>query len=178
MDNYYVYTICDPKDEKPFYVGKGKDYRMWMHLTPYNRKKKTPLYNRINEIIIEGFEPIILKIHENLDEDSAFYLEKKLIENIGLKNLTNRTTGGEGFSHHEETKQLISHANKGKTSPMKGKKHSEEAKRLMSKSHRGKKHSEEHKKKLSEANKKRYSDISEKERHSKIMTEWWASRRT
>ena len=29
---YYVYMLLDPRDNKPFYIGKGKDNRIFNHL--------------------------------------------------------------------------------------------------------------------------------------------------
>lgn len=41
---YYVYQYVDPETNKPFYIGKGKDNRMFHHLNETldntdNRKK-------------------------------------------------------------------------------------------------------------------------------------------
>lgn len=30
-DNYYVYALCDPSTHQPFYIGKGKNGRLWQH---------------------------------------------------------------------------------------------------------------------------------------------------
>jgi DNA-binding transcriptional regulator YiaG len=99
----------------PFYIGKGHDSRLFDHL--YEAKsiskyefesiqEEKPKYNKhkintINKIHREDKEVIVYKIYENLDEETAYLLEKFFIKLIGradkkLGILTNMTDGGEG----------------------------------------------------------------------------------
>lgn len=97
---------------EPFYVGKGKDNRLYNHL---NRAKKIILQeievnkkqsnnyklNIIKKILKNNLEPIIFKLQNNLNEKTAYGLEKFYINLIGrldkgLGPLTNLTEGGEG----------------------------------------------------------------------------------
>lgn len=113
MENsFYIYAILDPRKKeksiyyidnyeiifeyKPFYIGKGKKCRLTQHFYRCNLKKKTYKNNKILKIIEEGYKPISIKIIENLSEIDAYNLEIKVISNIGLDNLTNKTEGGIG----------------------------------------------------------------------------------
>ena len=58
-----------------------------------------------------------------------------------------------GHKHKLETRIKIATSHRGKTSPFKGKKHTEETKKKMSESRKGKTHTEETKKKMSESHK-------------------------
>jgi group I intron endonuclease len=104
-------------------------------------------------------------LYSNLSEQEA---KLKEIELIALYDSTNPnkgyniTLGGEsgfGYHHTQRAKQKISNAMKGRPSPMKGKKHSEEVKRRISETNKNMQKrngfhlSEETKKKIGEANK-------------------------
>lgn len=82
MENiYYVYALIDPRTDMPFYVGKGKNNRMFNHL-----KEKTSgvkKNNKIFEIREAGFEPIAIKLLENLSEDNAYKSEEDIIKSLG-----------------------------------------------------------------------------------------------
>lgn len=112
---FYIYVYLDPLikgifeydnlifNYKPFYVGKGKKNRMLDHLIKAKRKnflKELPQIEYIRNILLEGKEPIILKLYDNISENDAFILEKEVINRIGYKDgpLVNRTGGGQGPS--------------------------------------------------------------------------------
>ena len=81
MDNFYVYGLLDPRtkgnykylinsneicfDYKPFYIGKGKKWRIGQHFSKYNLKKNTYKNNTIIKIFNAGYKPISIKIFEN-----------------------------------------------------------------------------------------------------------------
>jgi len=149
---YYVYFYLR-EDNTPYYVGKGKGKRAYVHSK--------------NEIQPPRDKSRIIIIQDNLTELQSFILERYYIRWFGRKDnntgiLRNRTDGGDGTSGQvvtEETKQKLSLANKGKTRTF-----SEEHKKNMSlakkgttyqkgRTHSGRTHSEEHKKKLSLARK-------------------------
>jgi len=123
MNEFYVYLLCYPITELPFYVGKGKGNRAWKHSKFVKSNGCNSFkYNVIRKINEQGLEPIIKIIDSNLSEQIAFELEMFMIDMLGRRNnntgmLTNMTDGGEGVSgykHSEESKQRISEANKGK----------------------------------------------------------------
>ena len=90
MNNYYVY-LHKTKSGIPFYVGKGKGKRAYS--TDRNKDWKA-LVDRIGQYDVEI-------AYNNLSEDESFEIEKRLIAEIGVNNLTNMTTGGEGSSRKD-----------------------------------------------------------------------------
>lgn len=114
MEEYYVYALLDPRfkdnysyicddntiifEYKPYYIGKGKRYRMNQHYGKKSLEKNTHKNNVIHQIISSNNKPISIKIFENLTEQEAYELEIKIIRIIGLENLTNKDEGGVGRS--------------------------------------------------------------------------------
>lgn len=128
MGEFYVYVYLDTRkpgnynyseyffEYEPFYVGKGKRYRYRKHLYKNSKNHSNKyLISKIKKIQKETHKhPIIFKIKNNLTENDAFLLEKKLIKIIGKKSekgpLCNITEGGDGISgykHSEKTKQKM-----------------------------------------------------------------------
>lgn len=120
LDNFYIYIYLDPtKSNKyiyneykfnyePFYVGKGKNRRC------YDIKKGRSKYfkNKINKIKRFGYEPIIIKLYDNISEKKAFELETKLINKIGRKNnstgpLLNIIDKNRGINGYKHSKKIL-----------------------------------------------------------------------
>ena len=84
---YYVYELIDPRVHLPFYVGKGKDKRVYFHLSEQSRVKSENVqkYNKIQKIRKQGYEPEIkiLKYFEN--ENDAYDYEEELIKKYGRR---------------------------------------------------------------------------------------------
>lgn len=114
MFDYYIYIYLNPLkkgnyiygkfnfNHEPFYIGKGKLNRYKNHLLKSNEQNKLK-QNIINKIKKDNKEPIIIKLYDNITENSAFRLEKYLINLIGRRyrnkgTLSNLTDGGEGTS--------------------------------------------------------------------------------
>lgn len=119
---YYVYLHKRKKTDKIFYVGKGSKNK---NGDRYNSvKNRNTRWNRIVEKD-GGFDVEIYK--DNLTEDEAYELEKKLIADIGLENLCNITEGGEGgdtLSNHPNLDNIgkkISESKMGDKNPNYGK---------------------------------------------------------
>jgi len=98
MNNYYVY-IHKTKDGIPFYVGKGKGKRAWS--TNRNADWKE-FVNRIGDYNVE-------LPYTNLSEQKALDIEKKLIADIGVNNLTNILS--EGYITHNPYQYMYDTAN-------------------------------------------------------------------
>ena len=88
-----MYVYLDPRkpgnfnygefyfDFEPFYVGKGSKEEYLLHLRiAKNNDRRSYKVNKIRKIQSLGLEPKIIKYKENLTEEEAFDLEKKLIK--------------------------------------------------------------------------------------------------
>jgi len=114
MMNSYVYTLVDPRNNLPFYVGKGSAERCNAHVVEakYYVKRKSLKLNKIRKLMSLGMEPIVVKVEENVSDKQALDLECLLIaemRDLGFK-LTNMTDGGDGaqgYKHTEEYKQRM-----------------------------------------------------------------------
>jgi hypothetical protein len=88
---YYVYLYIDPRNEQPFYVGKGQDARALSHLSEEAESRKCA---RIAELRAEGKAPRIdILAHALRDEETAFRIEAAVIDLFGLDKLTNEVRG-------------------------------------------------------------------------------------
>jgi len=110
---FYVYAYLRSKDSAtakagtPYYIGKGKDYRL-----------TDPRHNGIN---LPKNKSLIVVLEANLTETGAFALERRYIKWWGRKDLgtgilLNRTDGGEGSTgsiRTDEQKYKISKSLKG-----------------------------------------------------------------
>jgi hypothetical protein len=150
---YYVYELIDPRVNLPFYVGKGKNNRVYFHLSEKSRAKSDNerKFNKIQKIRKEGYEPEI-KIVKYFDtEEDAYFYEETLIEKYGR---IRYDVGGILTNICESSRPPKL---KGRTyKEMYGDKWEEQIqKRMKTKEERGnyggvKKHTEETKKKISE----------------------------
>jgi len=162
MKNYYCYVYTDPRKNgiysyssidlsfSPIYVGKGHGKRYLEHLgnieNHYNPKFKYKLLKILNGgFSKKDIENNVQIIYCN-SEEKAFDLEKRLISEIGLENLCNLTTGGEGVSGYIFTE----YDKKKMSESMTGKCLSDDHKRHISETMTGKRLSEDHRRKLSE----------------------------
>lgn len=152
--NYYVYVYLDPRkkgnfthgqymfDYEPIYVGKGTRNRINQHLINVNEGKTSLFYNKLRKILTSGFEPIKIKLVENLTEEESLSIEKTLITIIGRLDietgtLCNMTEGGEiGFKRTEEAKRKLSESKKGDKNPMFGKTTSQKQKDAVNEARR------------------------------------------
>jgi len=126
MNNYYVYQLIDPRNNKPFYIGEGKGNRAWSHLefkSGCNNPHKDRIIQKIHDL---GLEVIVEIVHNNLSKVESTRLEEILIEEIGIDNLSNicsnahppilsgKDNGFYGKMHTVENKKKCGDANRGR----------------------------------------------------------------
>lgn len=88
---HYVYMLLDPRDGRPFYVGKGIEGRCLEH---FEEKSEGQKVAKINEIKAAGLEPHVEIIRHGLASDqAAFAVEAAVIDVLGISQLTNRQSG-------------------------------------------------------------------------------------
>ena len=90
---YYVYAFVDSRksgpyrygrwkfEYEPFYIGKGKENRAYSH------SGNTHTKNKIQQILREGADPLVIIKKKKLTEKQALDLEEKLIALIGRRDL-------------------------------------------------------------------------------------------
>jgi hypothetical protein len=165
MNNFYTYELCSSETPwLPFYIGKGKDDRMYVHegKALKNTLGNKHLQRKILKILKEGNTIYYHKFNDNVSEEDALACEIVAIatfKNAGVK-LCNITDGGEGgdwFTNNprkEEIRKNMSKSGKGRISPFKNKHHTEETKNKQRIAYKNRLPiSEETKKKISKATK-------------------------
>jgi len=81
---YYVYELIDPRNNKVFYVGKGKGKRVFEHEKEAIKGSMHRKCVLIREILNSNLK-VINKIVKYFDEEQKAYdYEVKLISKIGL----------------------------------------------------------------------------------------------
>ena len=101
---FYVYRLIDPRTGHTFYVGKGKDNRVFahvnreLHLREDEDEDEVSLkYQTIRKITEAGLEVIHVIHRHNMDEDTAYAVEAALID--AYPGLSNRA-GGHGSADY------------------------------------------------------------------------------
>ncbi len=126
MENniHYLYGLLDPRkpkyiefqelkfDNEPFYIGYGKNDRMYQHLMSHELKENTIKVHKIKKMFALGLNPILVKLRENLSCDDAKLQEIELIKFFGRINnntgcLSNLTDGGEGVKNIVYTEEML-----------------------------------------------------------------------
>lgn len=88
---YYVYQLIDSRDNKVFYVGKGKKNRIDCHEKEAIKGVQSYKCNKIRSIWDDGHKVIKQKVAYFNDEKFAYIHEADLIAEHGIENLTNVT---------------------------------------------------------------------------------------
>lgn len=93
---YYVYRLVDPRNGHTFYVGKGKDDRVFHHVTGAlkardKRKRESLKLEYIQDIHLAGLEPIHVIHRHNMDEKTAIQVEAAVMD--AFMTLTNIAAG-------------------------------------------------------------------------------------
>ena len=125
MNKFYTYLLIDPRNNRPFYVGKGTKNRMTIHerktINGDESNNNLFLFNKIKKILELGMSIKYKKIKNNVTEDVAFYWEKRIISCLRQKgyDLCNISDGGKssngnsGKKWSDERKKKMSAVRKG-----------------------------------------------------------------
>lgn len=90
---FYVYVLTR-SNNAPFYVGKGKDNRVFRHEIEARNGCKCHKCRVIRKIWRQGGEVQRYVVFTTVNEEDAYQYEAEMIEMIGRKNLTNLIDGG------------------------------------------------------------------------------------
>jgi len=89
----YVYLLIDPATDEPFYVGKGKDDRVFNHINQeINEDTDNLKYQEIQRIGSENVKHIIVR--HGLSDSAAFAVEASLIDTFRFIPSFNKFTRG------------------------------------------------------------------------------------
>ena len=126
MTKFYVYALIDPRDNQPFYIGKGCGKRAQSHLRETKEKTQNiRKFYKIQSIREDGYEPSISYLFENLEESEAYEKEESEIKRLGRKDLDpngtlmnlvtdSRPPNRQGKPHKDSTKAKMSKASLGR----------------------------------------------------------------
>jgi uncharacterized protein len=109
---YYVYRLVDPRNGETFYVGKGKDDRVFQHLKfaidASDEDASSLKVQRINVIRASGLEPIHVIHRHGMEEAQAFEVEAALMEAYpGLSNAqSGHDSAARGSAHSTQIEFL------------------------------------------------------------------------
>jgi hypothetical protein len=112
--DYYVYALFRPDGTTPFYIGKGRGQRIFIH--ERDAAKDTSHKGRILQAMIAaGIAVPKAKLLEGLNDTTAKEVERALIQLIGrwpIGPLANLTAGGDGVERlSQESRAKKSEAN-------------------------------------------------------------------
>jgi hypothetical protein len=87
---FYVYLYIDPRDNKPFYIGKGRGNRAFSHLRVGADSKKARILNELSKL---GLHPTVEILKYGLTEKEALLVESTAIDLLDIRHLANNVRG-------------------------------------------------------------------------------------
>ena len=86
----YVYLYSHPITGEIFYVGKGKNNRVFAHLEDTSECEKVTYIQNLEK---QGLSPKLEILIHGLDDEVALKVESSIIDLLGINKLTNRQSG-------------------------------------------------------------------------------------
>jgi hypothetical protein len=104
---YYTYFLINPIDGHIFYVGKGKDRRMYCHVRNSINCKVDNVHKhkKITEAHSQGFKVIECVFSHHELEKNAYAVERILIDKLKFYGITNAINGS--THENERVEQLV-----------------------------------------------------------------------
>ena len=104
---FYVYRLIDPRNGETFYVGKGKDNRVFQHVAGEigsGLDDRSEKLRRIHEIRLAGLKTAHIIHRHGMDEKTAIEVEAALIDAFpGVTNIASgHNANDRGIMHAEE----------------------------------------------------------------------------
>lgn len=87
---WYVYLYLDPRTGVPFYVGKGKDNRVFAHMGDTKDTEKVRVISDLKKL---GLKPVLELLKYGMTEEQALLVESTAIDLVALSKLTNEYHG-------------------------------------------------------------------------------------
>ena len=87
---FYVYLYIDPRNNQPFYIGKGNGNRVFAHLKATGDSEKVRILGDLSQA---NLKPMIELLKYGLTEKQALLVEATAIDLIDVNNLTNAARG-------------------------------------------------------------------------------------
>ena len=142
----YVYQLRAENSTLPFYIGKGKAYRMYQHEGIADSGHKGKKYAHIRQLKAQGIKILVETLFESFDNALCGQKERELIAHYGKEQdggcLLNITRGGEGKTGHVMPAEAVSNS----VSKRKGQTRTKEARERMSEAQQGRIITEDHRK--------------------------------
>lgn len=116
---FYTYLYRNPLTGVPFYVGMGERSRPLAHFKPSIRTRSSkPFYLMLNALLDNELKPQVDILYAGPSEEVALAIEEDAISLYGRAAvdggaLLNKTSGGQGHRHSEDSKRAISEKRKG-----------------------------------------------------------------
>ena len=112
---YYVYLLVDPRDNKIFYVGKGKGDRVFDHLRcATSSDAESEKLNTIRDIQKAGMEVRYYMVRHGMEKESEAYLVESVLIDLltfrdfsSVANITNIQAGHHQFDRGIKTAEEL-----------------------------------------------------------------------
>jgi uncharacterized protein len=110
--NHYVYGLCDPRNSRVFYVGKGQGNRVFSHFEEAEKRAHLPAEQQsrktrqILDVWADDLDVKIFIIRYGIDDEKiAFEVEAAAIDAYGIS--LNGEVDNEQSGHHSQSRGVI-----------------------------------------------------------------------